>query len=1010
MVLSVVGVTNAQTDQNSYSGTVLDESGQPMLAVSVQVEGELRGAVTDEKGEFTIRAAQGKNLIFSFLGYESQTVKLGTRLRFAVTMKSEALAIDDVVVTGYTTQRRSDISTAVSSLNMNEAVKSGQSNVLDAMQGQITGLNIMSNDGSPAGNVTIRLRGTSTITGGSQPLFVIDGVPQPIVEADEDEEGAGVNPLAGLNMDDIESLEVLKDAAAASIYGAEGSNGVIIITTKKGEAGKARVSIALRQGINFVPDVPYTLLTPQEYAERMLEKSPTNTNWQRINETQQWNDSSKWTDWVDEITQTSLKTDVSASVTGGSDRFTYLASIGYLYNEGIIVNNTYSRASMRLNMTQKVGKTGKIAGNFNYYNAVEKDPQQSGLYLKAVVTNPFLNYLDEDDEDVEDESGTLSYLDPTANILNSSVSKVTDQLSGSLRYDQPIIKGLNFTLMGSATRRHYEYDEVMGTLTSKGQNVGGQVMLKTENQINWQGLAQLSYNKTINRKHKINLFAAYEMKKTKKENFSITAQTFTDMSLDEYSISSALNVYTPTLTYDASQSLSMLGRFSYTYDNRYIVNATLRRDGSSKFGPSNKYATFPSVSLAWRVEQEDFMKEFKRLNSLKLRASYGVTGNSQIGSYVSQTLTDTGYVGVGSTSESYVIQSSLGNSDLKWETSKEFNYGADLAMFKNRLSITADYYNKTVSDMLLQTSVATTSGFSTSWQNAGEMKNTGFEFSVQGRILDKKNFSWSANFNISFNSNEVVSLSSGQYEQYYASAGSFGDNVLLRVGMPVGLYYGYIVDGVYNTQEEIDNSAYNENADVGRTKIVDANNDGVIDTDDRVVIGDVNPDFYGGFGNTFKYKNWELYVFFKYSYGNDQFNANLKTLGASGSTTTNMIASAWFDSWSEDEPWNNYKRGTETNDPYASYMLSTYIEDGSFLRLQTVRLTYSLPSKIVKKFGFTKVNASLTATNLALFTSYSGFDPEASISYGTAGKICPLIDNSATPRATTLLLSLDFGF
>ncbi len=1000
-------ITATAQEKIQYTGVVKDELGAPLIGVTIINPATNTGTTTNTKGEFAYSATSGSTLQFSYLGYESVEVKLASRTLLNIFLKMDSKEIDDIVVTGYMSQRRSDISTAVSSVDMEAISKSGASHVLDAMQGQVSGVQIISDDGSPAGNVTFRIRGTSSLTGGTQPLFVIDGVPQPVTDATDDSEGT--NPLAGINPDDIQSMEVLKDAAASAIYGAEGSNGVVIITTKSGQAGKARLNLAVRYGLSVIPKNNMEVLSPEEYAIRRYEQSPTNADWQRIVENEEWNDSSKWTDWVDELTQIAERKEVSASISGGSEKLTYMLSLGYQKNEGVFITNVFDRFTTRLNLTHKVNDKLTLTTNLNYYYTIEENPMQSGLYRKAILADPFMLFRGTTDDE-EEEEADVNFRNPLINIQGGDVQKFNQQLSGNLRLQYKITKDLSFITSASATTKTYDYYSIMSDMTTTGRYTSGKITVTDTEASNWVYLAQLQYNKTINRDHRISAFVAFEARDNKSDTYSQSATNFNDLDIGEYSIANAGSYSSPTYNYSSNSSLSQIGRVSYDYKRRYMFNASIRRDGTSKFAADHKYAIFPAVSGAWRVDQESWMKPVKQINSLKVRASYGVTGNSQIASYTSLSLLSMGYVAFGDGSQEVSTSlSGIANGDLKWETSQEYNAGFDLSMFKNRLEFTTDVYYKIVSDMLLSTALPTSSGFSSSWKNAGKMENRGIEFAITARPIVKKNFKWTSAFNISFNRNKVLELDGDQYEQYYSSGAGFGNDVLLRVGMSSGIYYGYIEDGVYNTQEELDNTPEDTNKALGRTRIIDTNGDGTIDTNDRVPIANVTPIHTGGWGNTFNYKNLEFYVFMRWSYGGNQINCNLQDMGNPATTYTNCLRDAWYNAWTEDNPENNYRKRSETNDPYSGYLTTRYVEDGSFLKISTLRLSYNLPEKFVSKLGLSSVKLGVTGTNLWTITRYTGFNVEASNGSGTAKKLAPALDNSAYPVAKTILFSLDIN-
>lgn len=455
---------------------------------------------------------------------------------------------------------------------------------------------------------------------------------------------------------------------------------------------------------------------------------------------------------------------------------------------------------------------------------------------------------------------------------------------------------------------------------------------------------------------------------------------------------------------------SFISRGTYTFDNKYVLNASLRIDGSSKFGANNKYGYFPAVSVAWRASEEEFIKKYDFISNLRVRTSFGMTGNNQIPSYQSLSQLENNKVVMnGNMVEIGRYPSNVTNNDLKWESQKQYNVGFDFGVLDNRFSITADFYYKRIDDMLLQVNIPSTSGYTKAWKNAGSMENKGMEFAINANWF-QGDFSWSTDFNISFYKNKILSLDKGQYQQFYDRGinAKITSDVLLRVGMPVGIYYGYISDGTYNNDTEIINGYPGPNLGLGQLKVVDVNKDGVIDSNDRTPIADVNPKHTGGIGNTFSYKGFDLYAFFRWSYGNDVVNGNAYYLVGTTSIN-NILKSVYKDVWSTKTPENNYPlygRGTWGE----SVLRSDLVEDGSFLRLQTLSLGYNFPTKVTRKMGLSKMRVAVIGTNLWLWTRYSGFDPEANTGYGTVARLAPGLDMSPYPRPRSFSLSIELGF
>lgn len=993
------------------SGVVVDdETGEPLLGVTIMIKGTSKGSITDMDGNFSLKAAKNDVLVFTYMGYKEHTEKIGDKNVLKISMEQDAVLIDDVVVVGYGTQKRSDISTAVASVNMNDANRSGVSQALEALQGKVSGVQIISNDGSPSGGMTFRIRGTNSLTGGTQPLFVIDGVPQPI--STDQQTQATSNPLAFMNMNDIESIEILKDASAAAIYGADGSNGVVLITTKKGQIGKPKFSIDVKYGFNQCPDPLVETLSPKEYAEMQVYRAEHGVKtdiekWKDVLATGKYNDPQYAHNWMDEILQSSYRQEVNASMSGGTDKQTYMLSVGYMNNDGLLNNSGFKRFTTRLNLSQKVGKKIRISTNLSYANTIEDNPitdwSQNGVFIKAMNTNPYLGYISADDTESQDY---LS-LSPTVYVNERELVRNNNELSGKLELEYKILKDLTFTTSYSMRKGMNKNTSYWGPNTWFGKSEQGRIEFNFDDNFNWTYEARLNYNKTI-KKHSFGAMLAYEAKKMNETKFYSKTTNFEDISLGIYGVSGGVVTFAPTYTYGDNATLSYIARANYTYDNRYVFSASVRRDGSSKFGKNNKYANFPALSAAWRLDQEKFLKDIKWISSLKARASFGVTGNNQFPSYQSLSMLYTSKVSFDdSTIELAKVTGNIANNDLRWESSKQYNVGVDFSVFDSRLSFTADYYYKKITDMLMQVNLPATSGFETAWKNAGSMKNEGVEFAVNAVIFNGP-FRWQSDFNIAFNKNKILSLDEGQYTRYFTRM--FSNDVLLQVGQPLGIFYGYVKDGIYNTEEEIMNSPVDAAAKLGGTKFADINKDGVIDQNDRTIIGNTNPIHTGGWGNTFSYKGFELHAFFRWSYGNDQINANMFELNnMMGAGSRNVLRSSYYNAWTAEHPEKN-SIGFVYNDPGLRNMTSEAVEDGSYLRLSTLSLSYDFPKKLITKLNLSSLKMTLTGTNLWLLTRYSGFDPEANTGWGTVARLSPGFDQSPYPRPRTYMVSLNLGF
>ena len=1011
----ILHFTVALAQQVTISGQVLDEKSEPLIGATINIEGTTNAVITDLEGKFTIKVLPSEKLVISYLGYKPKTITIGKNRRFDIILDPSVTEMDEVVVVGYGSQRKSDIATAVASVNIKDIVNSSSTQTLQALQGKISGVQIIPTDGSLSSGMTFRIRGVNSVTGGTQPLFVIDGVPMPTQQITNEDTETVNNPLLGLNPNDIESMEILKDAAAAAIYGAKGANGVVIITTKRGTAStKPKFTFSLTGGLDMNPHIPLEVLSPEEYAKKMLDygtyDSPNLINfWQNVVDNKGWNDPSVHK-WMDEITQVAKKYETNASISGGTKGTTYMLSLGYLNNTGIIKRSAFDRFTSRLNLNQEVNSKINIGINLSYSTSKDKNPvsdwSQSGVILNALQISPFLFYPGL--ADIMNYSN-INIMSPLVAVDQVDINNRYSELNGNIYFNYKIQKDLTFST--SASYRQYSMDQnkLWGSDTWYGQSERGRMEISNREENSWVYEARLQYAKSI-KKHSFSLMGAFEASKWSMKDVYNKATNFEDMAVGIWGIDKGLVTYAPKYMYDSSQMVSFISRGTYTFDNKYVLNASLRVDGSSKFGANNKYGYFPAVSVAWRASEEEFIKKYDFISNLRVRTSFGMTGNNQIPSYQSLSQLENNKVVMnGNMVEIGRYPSNVTNDDLKWESQKQYNVGFDFGVLDNRFSITADFYYKRIDDMLLQVNIPSTSGYTKAWKNAGSMENKGMEFAINANWF-QGDFSWSTDFNISFYKNKILSLDKGQYQQFYDRGinAKITSDVLLRVGMPVGIYYGYISDGTYNNDTEIINGYPGPNLGLGQLKVVDVNKDGVIDSNDRTPIADVNPKHTGGIGNTFSYKGFDLYAFFRWSYGNDVVNGNAYYLVGTTSIN-NILKSVYKDVWSTKTPENNYPlygRGTWGE----SVLRSDLVEDGSFLRLQTLSLGYNFPTKVTRKMGLSKMRVAVTGTNLWLWTRYSGFDPEANTGYGTVARLAPGLDMSPYPRPRSFSLSIELGF
>jgi tonB-linked outer membrane protein, susC/ragA family len=1000
----------------NISGVVVDENQQPLPGASVTIEHAQKGTATDLDGRFSLEVTPTDKIVVSYIGYQAKTIAVGKTRTFKVSLDPEVTQMEEVVVVGYGTQRKSDISTAVASVKMADIAQSSPSQVLQALQGKVSGVQIISSDGSATSGLTFRIRGVNSITGGTQPLFVIDGVPMPTQRVTNTNQDVATNPLLGLNPSDIESMEILKDAAAAAIYGSNGSNGVVLITTKKGkELAKPKFNFSYASSIEMMPNIPLKVLGAEDYAHKMLnyatwDNVPVTQFWQRIIAQKEWQNPAV-KDWLQEVTQTGTKNEVNGSIMGGTEQTRYMLSVGYMNQEGLIKRSAFNRFTSRLNLSQKINSKVNAGINLSYAVSKDKNPvsdwSQNGVVLRALQTSPFLYY--------PGFSTLMSY----PNIRTMSPKVAVDQVDINTKYNElnanvylsyQVLKDLTFNTSASYRLHTIGQDRFWGPDTWFGQSERGRMELSNRNENSWVYEARLQYSKSID-KHYFSVMGAFEANKYSTDYTYNKSTNFEDTKQGIWGINQGLVTYAPLYTYDGNQLVSYISRATYSYNNKYVANASLRTDGSSKFGKNNKYGYFPALSLAWNAHEEAFIKKIDAISNLRLRSSFGMTGNNQIPSYQSLAqLAKNKVVLDGNKVEIGRYTSNIANDNLKWESQKQYNIGVDLSLFKNRYSLSTELYYKRIDDMLLEVNIPSTSGFQKAWKNAGSMENKGLEVSLNAQWLREADFKWTTDFNISFYRNKILSLDEGQYQQFYDRGinSKIKSDVLLRVGMPVGIYYGYVADGVFHNQNEVDNAQPGPNVTLGGLRVKDINADGVIDTNDRVPVANVNPLHTGGIGNTFSYKGFELYAFLRWSYGNDVVNGNAYYLTGT-KNIDNITQSVYNNVWSAQHPERNFPLfggGFWAENAFRSDL----VEDGSFLRLQTLTLSYNLPKTVIDPYKLSKLRVGVTGTNLAIWTRYSGFDPEANTGYGTIARLAPGLDMSPYPRPTSVLFSVELGF
>lgn len=951
-------------------GTVKDVNNEPVIGATVVELGDTsHGTLTDINGRYELRNIPANaSLQFSYVGMQPKVIIVNGRTTIDVLMESDIELLDEIVVIGYGTVRKSDLTGAVSSISADKVSQvKAISNIAQTLQGQMSGVMANQRSGQPGEAVNIIIRGANSISGGSAPLYVVDGM---LLD--------GLS--SQLNPEDIQNIEVLKDASAVAIYGSRGANGVIMITTKRGVEGKAQVNYngyiggqTLRKKIDLIDAHEFAILQ-NEVASNNGEPLPWSDN--------QINSLGKGTDWQDEVYQTGIVHNHDVSVKGGGQNTTYYTSLGYYNQEGIIQNSGFDRLSFRTNFDQKISSKIDLFTNLSIQNS---------KYNQAVYTGadggggiPFTTMVMPATQGIYNEDGTYTRFtgvswgqtNPVGISKEVYNPNNSTRIIGTAQLNVQIIEGLKMRISAGVDQNNSKSDYYAPSTITIGQtsNGNGIASKNYSNSISLLNENVLAYNKIFNN-HTFDAVAGFTFQSYKSEYLnSGTATGFISDIFQNNNISAAEIKAQPSSGYTDYKLISYLGRVNYNYLSKYYITLTGRYDGSSKFGENNKYAFFPSGALAWRVSEEEFLKEVEAISNLKLRASYGISGNQAIGPY--QTLSRLSNVNVflGGQYNTGFVQSSLDNKDLKWETTSQMDIGVDLSFLNDRINITADYYQKKTTNLLMPVKLPTSSGFSTVIKNVGALQNRGWEFQLSTLNIDKV-FKWNSVLTLSQNKTKVLDLGNDVDGNpiTYLESGTGGNWFPIIVGESMRQLYGQTVVGVYQTDEEaVQNGEPTKRA--GDYKFKNFDGQGNVDDSDKRVLTNLEPKLIFGFNNTFVYKNFDLSVLLVGTLGNDIVNEFRKynlTVNGNWMPTREAFDNRWKGAGTSnkiDKPSKN--SGTSIRD----YANSLWVEDGSYLRVRDITLGYSFPAKLIP---ITSLNIYISGQNLFTLTKYTGYDPEA---------------------------------
>ena len=1018
-------------------GIVKDENGKPLAGVSIILKGTKKGTSTKADGSFSIEAQVGEVLEFSFVGYQNRSVTVGQNTNLSIVMVVQATMGNDVVVVGYGTSKKSDLTGSVATAPIADMKKAPVLSFDQALEGRIAGVSVSSVDGQPGSAINIVIRGNNSITQDNSPLYVVDGFPI------EDPNNNAINP------DDIESISVLKDASATAIYGARGANGVIIITTKSGKIGAPVVNFGAYYGRQSVSHT-VSMMNPYNFVQYQLQQNPGDStvtgsaayyylkNGLTLNNYQDTAD----VNWQSLMFRPAPMSNYDLSVSGGSAQTKYAISGSIFDQDGVIINSGYKRYQGRIVLNQNIGKQIKTGINVNYTHLQQFGVSPSSFLTSTSATStlmysilgfkPFGPTNQAFDPNVN--PGNDYRFNPVLNQQNLVRQNNTNNLAANAFVTYAITKNLTLKVSGGINTLMLQQVSFNDTLTSSGnphatfnRGVNGSVNYITNN--SWLNENTLTYDKRFNENHHLNVVAGITEQGQHTSQYSLSNTQLPTQATNVSWLSSGAGTPTINSTASLNSLVSFLGRANYTYHSDYLLTASFRADGSSKFAPQNHWSYFPSGAFAWKFGNAPVIKKIKAISDGKLRISYGLTGNNRVGDfpYLTQYSVSTvqqGYT-FNNTEQSGLIPSTLGNPDLKWETTGQWDLGLDMGFLDNRINLTTDVYKKITKNLLLNANIPTSYGFSSIFQNIGSVQNQGLEISINTVNIQNRNFSWNSSFNIAFNASKVLALAQNQnsFFQYapYDNGVSSIPAFLVQVGKPLGLMYGPVFDGIYQ-YSDFDKSASGTytlktntptNGNVassiqpGDIKYKDLNGDGVVNNNDFTVIGRGLPLNTGGFTNDFTYKGFDLNIFFQWSYGNDILNANRLVFEGNnlGNSGLNQYAS-YENRWTPDNPSNTLFRaglkGTSSG-PIGNSFSSRVVEDGSYLRLKTVSLGYNLPGHLMKKWGIRNINVYVAAQNLYTWTKYTGNDPEVSV---FNSPLTPGVDYSAYPRAKTVTFGI----
>ncbi len=1020
-----------QKKNHQISGVVLDASGESIIGANIIEKGTTNGTVTDLDGKFSLSVDEKAVLQISYIGYNTLEVPVNNRSTLTIRLEEDSKAIDEVVVVGYGVMKKKDLTGAVAQLNSGSMKDLKISHPSEAIAGKLAGVQVQQVGGQPGQAATIRVRGSGSITASSAPLYVVDGYP------------LGDQNLNAINPNDIESIEVLKDASAAAIYGSRAANGVVLVTTKSGKAGKLSVNLDVYAGFQDVTK-RLDLMNAQEFVE--ISREAFNNNYvARVagasasdplssrpsgnryrypsiyDDTAYINSLGEGTDWQDEIFRSAPVQNYQVTVSGGDEKTKYMFSAGYYNQDGVVINSDYERFSGRAKIDSDLTNWLKMGINLapTYMNTNQTTQghwASDGVINAALATAPVVPVYNEDGTWASQSMYAVAS-DGLTGVPNAVALTYIHNYATTLRLfsngyiEISPIKNLKIKSTIGADIREYRSEYFRPATIPNNGNVAPlpsterKATEKAAETVNWLNENTVSYFAAWD-KHEIDAVAGFT---AQKNIYRYTEATGSDFPNDKIQTINNATVKSSKSERSAWTLLSYLARVNYRFNNKYYLTASIRTDGSSCFGENHRYGYFPSGSVAWRLSQEDFMKDLTWLSDMKVRASYGITGNNSIGNYAAiGTMTNAKYVlGTGTgTVVPGAAQNSFSNADLTWEKTKQTDIGFEMAILDSRLSLSLDLYDRETTDLLMNVDIPTITGFTNAMQNIGKMRNKGIEITVNGVPFRNKDFNWDVTGNISVNRNEVLAL--GPTGDPIFSDGGAGTTHITQIGSPIGCFYGYKMLGVFKTQAELDAYPHLADTNVGDVKFEDVNGDNKIDADDRTIIGNNMPDFIWGMTNTFTFKNFDASFALQGVVGSEVLHLGRRfyTQGEGNQNQLREMLGRWQSEANPGTGWIPRVNSQPTGQNNA--ISSRWVEDASFLRVNNLTIGYTLPEALIRKCSIQRARVYVSTQNLITFTSYTGYNPETSFKEDNV--TAPGTDYGMYPLYRTCTLGINVTF